>query len=110
MPATQAAERAPEPGAGPAEQQDDIDTFVPVEKRSIKALALLSLKRTYDLYAANHGQKIPLDEQAQKAKIACKVGARSRDCSWTCLCRPLPDRGMSAEQRAAASPLRLAYD
>lgn len=73
MPATQAAERAPEPGAGPAEQQDDIDNLVPVEKRSIKALALLSLKRTYDLYAANHGQKIPLDERAQKAKIACKV-------------------------------------
>ena len=38
------------------------------------ALTLLSLKRTYDLFSGNHAQKVPLDEEAQKAKLACKVG------------------------------------
>ena len=44
-----------------------------VEQKSLKAITALLLKRTYDMFAANHGQKVPLDEEAQKVKIACKV-------------------------------------
>ena len=35
---------------------------LPVERKTVKALALLSLKRTYDMFAPNHGEKLPLDE------------------------------------------------
>ena len=45
----------------------------PVEARTVKALTLLSLKRTHDLFVGNHGHKVPLDEAAQRAKIACKM-------------------------------------
>lgn len=48
---------------------------LPIQGKTVKALTLLSLKRTHDLFVGNHGQKVPLDEEAQKAKIACKVGA-----------------------------------
>ena len=50
-------------------------------KTAVQALTLLSLKRTHDLFVGNHGQKVPLDEEAQKAKIACKVTS-------TCLTLP----------------------
>lgn len=50
-----------------------------LQGKTVKAVTLLSLKRTHDLFVGNHGQKVPLDEEAQKAKIACKVGNRS---SW----------------------------
>uniref|UniRef100_A0A1D1ZQN8 Uncharacterized protein n=1 Tax=Auxenochlorella protothecoides TaxID=3075 RepID=A0A1D1ZQN8_AUXPR len=45
----------------------------PIEKRSLKALALLSLKRTYDLFHSSHWESIPLDEASQKVKISCKI-------------------------------------
>ena len=48
-------------------------TDLPIEGKTVKAITLLSLKRTHDLFVGNHGQKVPLDEEAQKAKIACKV-------------------------------------
>lgn len=44
-----------------------------MEAKSVKALTLLSLKRTFDLFVGNHSAKVPLDEEAQKAKIACKI-------------------------------------
>ena len=40
---------------------------------------MISLKRTHDLFVGNHGQKVPLDEEAQWAKIACKVRGRRQD-------------------------------
>ncbi|KAK9809212.1 hypothetical protein WJX72_011496 [[Myrmecia] bisecta] len=46
---------------------------LPIEGKTVKALTLLSLKRSYDLFVGNHGQKVPLDEDSQRAKIACKV-------------------------------------
>lgn len=55
-----------------------------LQGKTIKAVTLLSLKRTHDLFVGNQGQKAPLDEEAQKAKIACKVrtiaGASSNGC------------------------------
>lgn len=39
---------------------------LPIEGKTVKALTLLSLKRTYDLFAGNHGQGIPLDEERCK--------------------------------------------
>lgn len=48
----------------------------PIEKRSLKALALLSLKRTYDLFHSSHWESIPLDEASQKVKISCKVSVK----------------------------------
>lgn len=44
-----------------------------LQGKTVKAVTLLSLKRTHDLFVGNHGQKVPLDEEAQKVKIACKV-------------------------------------
>ncbi len=36
---------------------------LPVEGKTVKALTLLSVKRTFDLFTGNHGQKVPLDEE-----------------------------------------------
>jgi hypothetical protein len=47
---------------------------LPVEKKSIKALTLMSIKRTFDLFVGNHSSKISVDDESQKAKIARKVG------------------------------------
>ncbi len=41
-------------------QQEDIEELQP---KTVKTLTLLSLKRTYDLFAANYAQKVPLDEE-----------------------------------------------
>ena len=61
--------------AGRAEAQvEQEEEAVKIEPKSIKALTLLSLKRTFDLFVGNYSQKVPLDEGAQKAKLACKVG------------------------------------
>ncbi|CAG9461852.1 unnamed protein product [Pedinophyceae sp. YPF-701] len=45
-----------------------------VESRSVRAQQLLSLKRTFDLFTGNFGEKIPLDEESQRVRIAAKVG------------------------------------
>lgn len=39
----------------------------------VQGLALLSLKRTFDLFMENLGQYVPLDEESQKLKLTCKV-------------------------------------
>lgn len=62
-------EAVPPPVAAGAEQGP------PVEAKSVKALTLISLKRTFDLFVGNHSAKVPHDEEAQKAKIACKASA-----------------------------------
>lgn len=36
---------------------------LPIEGKTVRALALLLVKRTYDMFAGNHGQKVPLDEE-----------------------------------------------
>ena len=54
-------------------QSADGEEDVPIQPKSIKALTSLMLKRTYDMFVGNHSQKLPLDEQAQRAKIASKV-------------------------------------
>lgn len=46
--------------AAPAVQGPDP---VPVEGKTVKALTLLHLKRTYDMFNGNHGEPAPLDEQ-----------------------------------------------
>ena len=35
---------------------------LPIEGKTVRALALLAVKRTFDMFAGNHGQKVPLDE------------------------------------------------
>lgn len=35
---------------------------LPIEGKTVRALTTLAVKRTYDLFAGNHGQKVPLDE------------------------------------------------
>lgn len=47
------------------------DAVVP--RKSKKTLALVSLKRTFELFAGNHGQPIPPDLESQRIKIASKV-------------------------------------
>jgi pleiotropic regulator 1 len=34
---------------------------VPVEGKTLKALTMISLKRTFDLFNGNHGEKLPQD-------------------------------------------------
>eukprot|EP00884_Botryococcus_braunii_P019417 jgi/Botrbrau1/6159/Bobra.331_2s0049.1 len=46
---------------------------LPVETKTVKALTALSLKRALAMFQENHGQKVPQDEDGQRAKIACKV-------------------------------------
>lgn len=46
---------------------------VPVQPKSIKALTSILLKRTFDMFVGNHSQKVPLDDAAQRVKIATKV-------------------------------------
>ena len=36
---------------------------LPIEGKTVKALTLLGVKRTFDLFTGNHGQKVPLDEE-----------------------------------------------
>lgn len=48
---------------------------IPVEQKTVKALTLVSLKRTFDLFAANHGQKVPIDEERCGALPAACWGA-----------------------------------
>lgn len=48
---------------------------LPIEGKTVKAVTLLSLKRTHDLFVGNHGHKVPVDEEAQRVKVACKVRA-----------------------------------
>jgi len=46
-----------------------------VKPKTAKALALLSLKRTFDLFAGNftYGQRTAADTESQKLKLSCKV-------------------------------------
>jgi hypothetical protein len=46
-----------------------------VKARTAKALALLSLKRTFDLFAGSftYGQRTAADTESQKMKLSCKV-------------------------------------
>lgn len=58
---------SPAPAVAPAAAD------LPIEGKTVKAITLLSLKRTHDLFVSNHGQKVPVDEDAQRVKIACKM-------------------------------------
>lgn len=58
----------------------------PIEKRSLKALALLQVKRTFDLFQGADWENVPLDEKAQKTKIACKVCHKIRIMLCVCSC------------------------
>mmetsp|Transcript_21356 Transcript_21356/g.36381 ORF Transcript_21356/g.36381 Transcript_21356/m.36381 type:complete len:490 (-) Transcript_21356:608-2077(-) len=44
-----------------------------IEGKTVKALTLLHLKRSRDLFAGNYAQPVPLDEDGQRLKLACKV-------------------------------------
>uniref|UniRef100_A0A0C9RGT4 TSA: Wollemia nobilis Ref_Wollemi_Transcript_25597_1948 transcribed RNA sequence n=1 Tax=Wollemia nobilis TaxID=56998 RepID=A0A0C9RGT4_9CONI len=44
-----------------------------IEPQSLKKLSLKSLKRTYDLFAALHGERRPTDPASKQIRIACKV-------------------------------------
>lgn len=46
---------------------------IPIEGKTIKALTLLHLKRTYDLFSSNHGIYAPQDEESMRLKIALKI-------------------------------------
>lgn len=46
---------------------------VPVEGKTVKALTLLHLKRTRDLFVGTYGRPIPPDEEGQRLKLTCKV-------------------------------------
>ena len=56
-------------------QMENGSSELPVKPRTSKALALLSLKRTFDLFAGNftYGQRTAADTESQKLKLSCKV-------------------------------------
>lgn len=78
----------------------------PIEKRSVKALALLQVKRTYDLFGGQLLETAPIDDEAKKIKIACKVDggegkegespARLRECKS---CSPRGPAGVAFTAR-----------
>ena len=47
---------------------------LPIEGKTVKALTLLSLKRTFDLFAGNFGQKAAADE-ARCARVLALLHA-----------------------------------
>ena len=53
---------ADQPGPATAARQE-----LPIEGKTVRALTLLSVKRTLDLFAGNHGQKVPLDDDGSAA-------------------------------------------
>ena len=55
-----------------------------LQRRTTKVQLLLSLKRTFDLFAGNKGQRIPADTDSQKLKLACKVSKDLTHTSSTC--------------------------
>jgi hypothetical protein len=44
-----------------------------IARKSIRALTSLLLKRTYDMFIGDYGQRIPVDEEAERRKIFSKV-------------------------------------
>ena len=64
---TPGASSVPPPAAGQE---------LPIEGKTVKALTLLSLKRTFDLFSGNYGQKAAADE------------ARCAGCARACACLP----------------------
>lgn len=45
------------------------DNEFPIENKSIEEMALLSLKRSYDMFICSRGEKIPLDEKRSFIKF-----------------------------------------
>jgi pleiotropic regulator 1 len=45
-----------------AEAPESFAPDIPVDVKTIKALTIQSLKRTYDVFVSNYGQPTPLDE------------------------------------------------
>jgi pleiotropic regulator 1 len=54
---------------------------LPVEGKSIKALTLLSLKRTLEMFAGNYGEALPMDEERRVPRAAgpprCSLASRT---------------------------------
>ncbi|GMH35070.1 hypothetical protein BSKO_02938 [Bryopsis sp. KO-2023] len=71
---------------------------LPIEGKTVRALTLLSVKRTRDMFAGSHGDRISLDEESQRAKIACKV----RDEYAAVRDLPKPSRPAAAQVGTAA--------
>lgn len=59
--------------AAPPVPNGDAPEDAAPQLRSVKAMTLLSLKRTFDLFAGTPSDSAPLFEPAQKAHLACKV-------------------------------------
>lgn len=55
------------------ENGQDVPDEAPIAHKSIRALTSLLLKRTYDMFIGNHGQRIPVDEESQRLKVFSKV-------------------------------------
>ena len=47
---------------------------LPIEGKSIKALTLLSLKRTFEMFGGNHGEPLPMDEERQVCPAPRRAG------------------------------------
>ena len=55
----------------------EVSRELPLEKRSLKALTLQSLKRTYDMFAGNYGVRTPADEGRQASGVKLCYGQTS---------------------------------
>ena len=64
-----------QPPAGPALR---LAAALAAQRLCPRPACSLPRRRTHDLFVGNHGQKVPLDEEAQKTKLACKVSQACR--------------------------------
>ncbi|KXZ47540.1 hypothetical protein GPECTOR_34g699 [Gonium pectorale] len=77
---------------------------LPAETKTIKALTLQSLKRTYDLFVGNYGQPTPLDESSQLLKAAVKFRDEYSHVSHLVAPVAAPKATVAAPPPAAAGP------
>ncbi|GLI63421.1 hypothetical protein VaNZ11_006389 [Volvox africanus] len=81
---------------------------IPVETKTIKALTLQSLKRTFDVFASSYGQPTPLDESSQLLKAAIKYRDEYAHVSHVVAPAPAPKPTAAPPPSAAGATLSAA--
>ncbi|KAG2495473.1 hypothetical protein HYH03_006418 [Edaphochlamys debaryana] len=79
----------------------------PTETKTVKALTLQSIKRTYDMFLSNYGQPTPLDESSQLLKASIKFRDEyAQAAHMTAPAAPGPRATVAAPPPSAAGPSR----
>ena len=77
----------------------------PIQPRPLKALATLLAKRSFDLFASNHGQRIPIDEAGcvLRPVCCCLAAVLQAGLDRFCVC----EQAASKDSLQGAPPLAL---